>query len=99
MRTMMRVTIPVDSGNMAIKSGRLPTLLQEFMGRVKPESAYFTADGGQRTAYFFFDLQDQSDIPVLAEPFLTELEASVEFMPAMNGADLQKGLAGLAKVA
>ena len=92
MRTMMRVTIPVEAGNAAIKSGRLPQVLASTMERIKPEAAYFTADGGSRTAYFFVDLKDQSDIPSMAEPFFMEFSASVEFMPVMNGDDLKKGL-------
>lgn len=89
---MMRVTIPVHTGNAAIKSGRLPQLIADAMARMQPEAAYFTADKGSRTAYFFIDLKDQSQIPVLAEPFFMELEASVEFMPVMNADDLKKGL-------
>jgi hypothetical protein len=97
MRTMMRVTIPVETGNAAIKSGRLPQLMGEVMARMKPEAAYFTADGGSRTAYFFVDLKDQSDIPVYAEPFFQELNASVEFMPVMNADDLKKGLSQVSR--
>jgi hypothetical protein len=93
---MMRVTIPVDAGNDAIRSGRLPQLFQEVMGKMQPESAYFTADGGSRTAYIVFDMKDSSDIPGLAEPFFMELMADVEFMPVMNAEDLKKGLARIA---
>lgn len=93
MRTMMRVTIPVEAGNASIKSGRLPQVMGETMERMKPEAAYFTADKGIRTAYFVVDLKDQSDIPSLAEPFFMEFNASVEFMPTMNADDLNKGLA------
>jgi hypothetical protein len=97
MRTMMRVTIPVETGNAAIKSGRLPQLMGDVMARMKPEAAYFTADKGSRTAYFFVDLKDQSDIPVYAEPFFQELNASVEFMPVMNADDLKKGLSQVSR--
>jgi hypothetical protein len=89
---MMRVTIPVAVGNAAIKNGRLPQLMADTMARMQPEAAYFTADNGFRTAYFFVDLKDQSQIPVFAEPFFMELEATVEFMPVMNADDLKKGL-------
>jgi len=92
MRTMMRVTIPVEAGNVAIKNGRLPQVMAATMERIKPEAAYFTADRGSRTAYFVVDLKDQSDIPSLAEPFFQEFNASVEFMPVMNADDLKKGL-------
>ena len=92
MRTMMRVTIQVAAGNAAIKNNRLPQVMADAMARMQPEAAYFTADKGSRTAYFFVDLKDQSQIPVFAEPFFQELEASVEFMPVMNADDLKKGL-------
>jgi hypothetical protein len=91
-RTMMRVTIPVAAGNAAIKTNRLPQVMADAMARMQPEAAYFTADNGFRTAYFFVDLKDQSQIPVFAEPFFQELEASVEFLPVMNADDLKKGL-------
>jgi len=94
---MMRVTIPVEPGNAAIKSGRLPQLMGEAMARMKPEAAYFTADNGARSAYFFLDLRDQSDIPVYAEPFFMELNASIEFMPVMNADDLKKGLSQISR--
>ena len=93
MRTMLRVTIPVEAGNATIKNGRLPQLMERVLGELKPEAAYFTADGGSRTAYLFIDLKDVSDIPSIAEPFFMELNASVEFMPVMNAEDLKKGLA------
>lgn len=92
MRTMMRVRIPVESGNTAIKSGRLPQLMEQVLGGLKPEAAYFTADGGERTAYLFFDLKDVADIPKIAEPFFIELNAAVELLPVMNAEDLQRGL-------
>lgn len=95
MRTMMRVTIPAVTGNAAIKNNRLPQLVADAMARMQPEAAYFTADRGLRTAYFFVDLKDQSQMPVFAEPFFVELEASVEFMPVMNADDLKKGLSQL----
>ena len=42
-----------------------------------------------------FDLPDASEIPPFAEPFFTALNADVELAPAMNGVDLQSGLAQL----
>jgi hypothetical protein len=93
MRTLMRVSIPVEAGNNAVKTGRLQEQMKGILERVRPEAAYFTADKGVRTCYLFIDLQDQSDIPVLAEPFFQEFNAAVEFMPVMNAEDLQKALA------
>jgi len=33
MRTLMRVSIPVEAGNAAVKSGRLQQQMQEVLGR------------------------------------------------------------------
>ncbi len=85
--------MPVESGNRAIKDGGLGTVMQRAAQRWKPEAMYFTTFDGQRTAFMVFDLPDASDIPPFAEPFFTELNAAVEIAPAMNGDDLQKGLA------
>jgi len=95
-RTLMRVTIPVEAGNTAVKSGRLPKVMNEQLARLKPEAAYFLADKGLRTAYLVVDLKDASEIPSLAEPFFMEFNASVEFIPVMNADDLKKGLSQIA---
>ena len=97
MRMMIRVTTPADAGNAAIKSGRLEKLIGEALARLKPEAAYFAADKGSRTMYFFVDVKDQSDMPSIAEPFFMELNASVEFQPVMSPDDLRAGLAKLPK--
>ncbi len=96
MRTMMKVTIPVEAGNAAIADGSLPKTLEGAMEALKPEAAYFITTGGERCALLFFDLADTSDIPSIAEPFFVNLNAAVEFSPVMNGDDLQAGLGKLA---
>jgi hypothetical protein len=95
MRTMMRVTIPVEAGNRGIADGTLPKTLEAAMENLKPEAAYFLPSGGERSALLFFDLADASDIPSIAEPFFQNLNASVEFSPVMNAEDLQAGLGKL----
>ena len=96
MRTIAKISIPVEAGNKGIQSGALPKVMQQTAERWKPEAMYFTAFGGKRTAIIVFDLPDSSQIPVFAEPFFVELQAELELAPVMNGDDLQKGLSGLA---
>jgi hypothetical protein len=43
------------------------------------------------------DVKDPSDIPVIAEPFFTQLDAAVEFTPVMNADDVKKGLEKIVK--
>jgi hypothetical protein len=97
MRMMMRVTIPVDAGNKAIRENSLSKLMQSFHEQYKPEAAYFFASEGKRSALFFFDLKEPSQIPVIAEPLFRGLNASVEFVPVMNADDLRSGLERIPK--
>jgi hypothetical protein len=92
MRTMMKVVIPNDGGNAAIKDGSIGKLIGQFLEQQHPEAAYFTSDGGERCAYFFFDMKDSTQIPPLAEPFFLGLNARVTFQPVMNPQDLKAGL-------
>jgi len=95
MRCMLKLEMDTEAGNKAIADGILPKVLQQVIDRTKPEATYFGTEMGRRTAFIFFDLVDSSDIPIIAEPAFTHLNAKVTFMPVMNGDDLQKGLAQL----
>jgi hypothetical protein len=95
MRVMARISMPVESGNQAIKNGTMGRIIQETAERWKPEAMYFTTFDGRRTAFVVFDLADSSDMPPFAEPFFMELNADVMYAPVMNGDDLQKGLSKL----
>jgi hypothetical protein len=97
MRMMLKVTIPVEAGNKAIKDGTLPKTLQATMEQLKPEAAYFFPENGVRTALYFFNLQDVSQIPVIAEPLFMGMNAALTMIPVMNAEDLQKGLTEAAK--
>jgi hypothetical protein len=95
MRMMMKVSIPTASGNKAIKDGTIGKVIGQWTEQSKPEAAYFCAQHGERTAFFFLDVKDPSDIPNLSEPFFMALDAHIEMAPAMNPADLQAGLSKL----
>ncbi|HEY7450264.1 MAG TPA: hypothetical protein VH702_19055 [Vicinamibacterales bacterium] len=92
MRTMIKVTVPVEAGNRAIRDGSLPKVISDALERLRPEAAYFFPDRGVRTCLFVIDVKDPSEIPVIAEPFFTQLDAAVDFTPVMNADDLKKGL-------
>ena len=97
MRVMMKVSIPVESGNKGIKDGSLPKAMMTFLEVHKPESAYFTHDHGQRTAFFVLEAKDSTLMPTLAEPFYTAFNATVDMRPVMNAAELKAGLEKLPK--
>ena len=91
MRTMVKITVPVEAGNKAFRDGTLQETIMGMIDELKPEAAYFFPERGIRTAMFFIDLKDSSDIPVIAEPLFERLNASVELLTVMNADDLKKG--------
>lgn len=97
MRMMLRVQIPVETGNDAIASGELPKVIKKTMEKLKPEAAYFFPQDGERSCIMVFDLQDVSQLPTITEPFFMELNAAVEVFPVMNADDLMKGLSQMGK--
>ena len=96
MRMMLKLKIDTEAGSRAIQDGSLPQLLQETMGKLQPEAAYFGPDGGTRTCFIVFDLEDPSQIPGISEPLFSKVKATIEMFPVMNQDDLQKGLQQLA---
>jgi hypothetical protein len=90
---MLRMQMPAEAGNAAIKDGRFAKVLSEMMERVKPEAAYFTSFEGDRCAFIVFDMQHPSDIPSIVEPFFDAVHAKVELQPVMTAEDVQAGLA------
>ena len=90
MRFLVKVNIPVEAGNAAARAGRLGTTIQSILADLKPEAVYFTDDKGQRTAFLFLEMQDASEIPAIAEPWLLAFNASIEIHPVMVPDDLAK---------
>jgi hypothetical protein len=95
MRMMVKIHMAVAASNRAIKDGSLPKFIQSFIEKHKPEASYFLPEDGNRTAYFFLDMKDNSQIPALVEGWWAIAEASVSVTPAMNAEDLGRGLQNL----
>jgi hypothetical protein len=95
MRMMLKAQMDTAAGSRAIQDGRMPKVMQSMMEQLKPEAAYFGPDGGHRTAFIVFEMDDPSQLPALSEPMFAELGARVEFFPVMDLDDLQRGLAAL----
>jgi hypothetical protein len=100
MHTLLKVTMSdLEATNAAITNGRMQDVIKQVSKLIKPETSFFTAENGYRTGMFIFDLKDASQIPQIAEPFFTELNARVEFFPGMDFIELEKGLEAWNKVA
>src|SRR5207244_9370268 len=97
MRCLLKVLIPVETGNAAISDGSLPKTIESILADLNPEAAYFAEENGKRTGFIFFDLKDTSQIPAVAEPWFLAFNAHIELHPAMNLEDLKKAGPGIEK--
>ena len=92
MRMMLKVLVPTEAGNDAVKDGTLARLLTDTIRKLNAEASYFVAQDGLRCALIFFDMKDSDELPAIAEPLFMGLNASVDFTPCMNAEDLKGGL-------
>ena len=100
MRMLLRVSIPVESGNAAAKAGALGSTIERIVAYLKPEAAYFFADdNGERSGSIVFDMKDTSQIPAITEPWFLAFNARISLRPVMSPQDLAAGLPGIAKAA
>src|SRR5207249_11623275 len=97
MRCLLKVLIPVETGDAAISDGSLPKTIESILADLNPEAAYFAEENGKRTGFIFFDLKDTSQIPAVAEPWFLAFNAHIELHPAMNLEDLKKAGPGIGK--
>jgi hypothetical protein len=100
MRMLLRVSIPVEAGNAAVKAGMLASTIEKILAELKPEAAYFFADDeGRRCGAVVFDMKDASQIPAISEPWFLAFNATVSLRPVMNVQDLAAGGGAIEKAA
>lgn len=99
MRMLLKVSIPTETGNAAIRDGSLQTTIKTILKELKAEAAYFAEDNGKRTGYIFFDMKESSQIPAIAEPWFLALNAEITLRPAMNPQDLAASATAMEKAA
>ena len=69
--------------------------MDDIMGDLKPEAAYFTLDRGQRTLYLLINVAESHQLPAIAEPLWHTFKADVEFIPAMTREDFGAAMPGI----
>lgn len=90
MRFLCTARMDTDKANALTRRGTLGQTIQSIMEDIKPEVAYFIADEGQRTAVFVVDMQSESQLPAVAEPWFIAFDADFSAAPAMLAEDLAK---------
>jgi hypothetical protein len=90
MRYIMKMRMPVEKGNQALRDPEFGKKMNELLTEIKAEGAYFTTFGGQRGAYIVINLNDASEMPAVAEPFFLWLNADIDWFPVMKPEDLAK---------
>src|SRR3974377_1446605 len=72
MRMLMHVHFPLEPFNTAVRDGSAGSKIKRILEANKPEAAYFCEHNGQRGGTLVVNVNDTSEIPVLAKPwFLT----------------------------
>lgn len=92
MRFLVKTTIDTQIGSELIKSGKMGPAMQEIMGQMKPEAAYFIEENGVRTQILIINIDDASQLPSIAEPWWQTFGGKVEVHPAMVAEDLEKAM-------
>jgi hypothetical protein len=90
MRFMLKIKIPTVAGDLAIADHHFGPKMHQVLEDIGAEAAYFTAVDGHRGGYIVINMNDASEIPAKVEPFFLWFNATVEVLPVMLPADLEK---------
>jgi hypothetical protein len=89
-RFLMKIMIPVNTGNEGIKNQTLFPGMQKTFDMLKPEAVYFGVMYGQRNVFIIVDVPSADKIPFTVEPFWLDLNADITIIPVLNRADMEK---------
>jgi hypothetical protein len=90
MKMLLTVDFPLEPFNSIIRGGKAGELIERILETIKPETAYFTEQDGNRGGIFVINVENPSDVPSFSEPFFLQLQASCKFRILMSPEDLQK---------
>ncbi|MFD9127539.1 hypothetical protein [Kitasatospora sp. NPDC059571] len=93
MRMLIQASIDTELSNKLISEGGMEKAMEEMMGILKPEAAYFYPLHGRRGFTVVVDLADGASLVPLVEPLWLRMGADVEIVPCMNADELSAGIA------
>ena len=94
MKMLLTVKFPPEPFNSLVRSGKAGEIMGRILETIKPETAYFTEQGGKRGGIFVINVKTPSDVPFFAEPFFLKFQAACKFRILMSPEDLQKANLG-----
>lgn len=89
MRILMTAKFPNEPFNSMVREGRVEEIMNEIMQDQKAEATYFTEMDGQRGCIVLFNMNDQTQLPSIAEPYFLNFNAECHFTIAMTAEDLR----------
>ncbi|MCA8879800.1 MAG: hypothetical protein KDA73_07545 [Rhodobacteraceae bacterium] len=95
---MLKVRIPTDAGNRAIRDGSLQETFDKVIARIKPEAVYYSMDEGKRCVFMFYEISESAAFLSVHEPFFQKIGAEVFDAPALSHDDMVKGWAAAEQV-
>ena len=95
MRVMVKFRFPTESGNEALKSGRIGKMLPQLLEDLKPEAAYFYSTDGYRSGHFIVNMTDSTQVFDIGERLWLGMGGEVEMTPVMSAEDIQKAMPNL----
>lgn len=90
MKMILTVEMPNEPFNTLVREKKVGALIGRILAEMKPEVAYFGEQDGGRGGIFVVEVTEASQIPVLAEPFFLNFNATCKFRVAMTPEDLGK---------
>ncbi len=90
MKFLLKVELPVETANAAVKNGTLSKTMQSILEEQTPESVYFLAENGKRTGHIVLNMDDAAQIPEYCEPWFLAFNANIEIHPVMKPEDLAR---------
>ncbi|BBM03812.1 hypothetical protein GL2_38860 [Microbulbifer sp. GL-2] len=90
MRLLMKILVPVKSGNKSIADKSMSSVFSDFVASANPEASFFFIEDGKRAGIFIFEEKRQDHLMAYNEKFFSVLGAEIWVTPVLNYKELQK---------